>query len=571
MRANAKYNRGKKSMTSKRPVVLMAILLILLAACFALPRLQNAYFGWSTSAPSAASDPPALAGINSVSNLVVTQQADGRWMVSFDYFYTGAPRAATLEVFQVVTGSTPGSVAQNHMTGAASAKRGANHYSGEIHNPRPYEMAVTTQVYATMQVAGVPRPAPIARIALDQRIQWPDPVVLEVEQAIAAGRPETIVQRAVGLIDSNERPKLENARALLQALVERRPRTDSAYVELGRVAMKTNWSAVGLREAEALIRSALQISPDSANAKILLGYVLAHQGRFRDAEPLFVQAAASNPPNLWLWANWGQLMDMQGKKEAAIGKYREAVTRPPTKDTYDRARQDAYSHLLLLLAHRGDLDGIEALYKQRAQEYPGSECFSIEYARFLVLQRADAARATAVLRDSPAPQCDAAKTREVQGLAHYVNWSRAQDPGRAESLLQARAFLPAGPNLFYALASTDRTAAIVQQLIASGDKLGAQDNRGFDALGYALRTGDAVIARRLLRLGAKPDAEEGPERMPAALIPVLTQDLEIVRLLQRAGVDYNRLRFQGTTAVEYARNLGNSKLMEVLDPKAGAL
>jgi ankyrin repeat protein len=194
----------------------------------------------------------------------------------------------------------------------------------------------------------------------------------------------------------------------------------------------------------------------------------------------------------------------------------------------------------------------------------------VDYARFLALQRADAARSAAVLRESPSPACDASRAREVQGLTHYLAWSQAREPDRAEILRQARAFLPVDANLFYALASSDRVLAVAQQLVAAGEKVGVQDRRQMDALAYALRNGDKAVARRLLRLGAQPTAEVGPERMPAALIPVLTRDFDGIRLLQRAGVDYTRLRYQGNTAIDHARSQGDSKLLQVLDPKGGS-
>jgi tetratricopeptide (TPR) repeat protein len=558
-------------MVSKRPVILMAILLLLLG-WLVMPYIRS-YFEPQASHAAKVSEAP-LPGISTVSNLAATQQPDGRWMASFDYFYTGEPKGAYVNLYQVVTGASggpAGSPEPDSMVIAIRAKRGANQYSAEIHHPRPFEMAITTQLYAGIQNSSVPKIPMIAKTTLDKRIVWPDPLVVDVEKAVSAGQPEAIVQRAADLIDMNDSNWLPSARMLLQALVERQPKVDSAYVELARVAMKTNWSTTGLRDAETLIRSALQINPASVNAQILLGYVLAHQERYKDAEPLFVQAATSNPPNLWLWANWGELLTMQGKKDEAISKYREAVTRPPARNGYDRARQDAYKNLVRLLDEKGNLDELEALHKQRTKEYPSAACYSVEYARFLVIQRADDNGSTALLRDVPSPQCDNAKTREVQGLAHYVRWSRTEQAGRSEVLLQARTFLPASPQLFFALASSDRTVPIAQQLIAVGDKVDVQDNSGYDALGYALRNRDTAMARRLLRLGAKPTAEQGGERMPAALIPVMSRDREAIRLMQRSGVDYTKLRYQNRTVADLVRDSGDKKLLQWLDPRTGGV
>lgn len=557
-------------MSAKRPVVLMAILLALIGAYVASPMLRDHQLATRFDPdPSGAprGTPAPLPGSNSISGLVVAQQPDGRWLASFDYFYTGAPFGAVIYVAQVVNDGKS-KARTDWRVSTATALRGAHRYTAYVNNPNPYEMYTTIQVFAKMDEAR----DKVVKAIVDQRIQWPDPVVVEVEKALAAGTPETVVNRAVQLIDAGRRDELAKARTLLQTLVDKSPRTDAAYVELARVAMKSNWSPSGLREAEALIGSALQIDPSSANAKVLLGYVHAHQGRHKEAERLFADAAEANPPNLWLWANWGEVLAMQGKRDAAIAKYREATTRPPTKDTYDRARHDAFEKLLLLLDAKGDFSGMEALLKQRAGEYPASECFSVDYARFIMLQRADAEAALAVLRDSPSPHCDGTTTRLTQGLARYITWSRVPEgPARVEALLQARAFQPVGPALFYALASSDAGSAVAQQLVSTGEKLEVQDNRQMDALAYSLSKSDTRTSRRLLRLGARPTAEIGPERMPAALIPVLTRDLEGIRLMQRAGVDYAKLRFRGSTAIDHARERGDEKLLQLLDPRAGRL
>lgn len=550
-------------MASRRATVLVVILLSVLGLYFGLPAAQKAYYERGRSQQPAPADEPPLAGQNSIGNLSVARAPDGRWIATFDYFYTGDPKGAVVRVSQAyaVGHDEPGNVISS--IDERNARRGAQRISIEVPNPNVREMFRTDRVYAGLST---PNGTPFSSTSVTGTIQWPDPVALVVHEAVIGGRPESIVQQAVALIDSEDRRQLARARTLLQALVEKSPRTDSAYVELARVAMKTNWNPAGLRDAEHLIGSALQVAPDSVNAKILLGYVYAHQGRYKEAEPLFAQAAAANPPNLWLWANWGELLAMQGKKQAAIQKYREAVARPPTRDTYDRARRDAYWHLLRLLDEPRDQDAVEALLKQRAQEYAGAGCLGVEYARFLVLQRADAAAALVALREFPSPQCADGSARAVQGLAHYFSWAQGQEPERSDTLRQARAFEPVSPALFRALASSERGVAVARQLIANGEKLALRDRDDLDALALALRDRDSATARRLLRLGASPLAEVGTEKMPVALLPVLTRDFDSIRVLQRAGVDYTRLRFQGTTALDYARNQRDTQLLQALNP-----
>lgn len=555
--------------SSKRTVVLMSVLLVVLAGVFAWPHAERLYF--KQAAPAFAPPPtaPAPVGENKLTGLTVTQDPGGKWIANVDYEYSGQPRGVMVHVSQLVLGVGPDG-RSNMVESAQAARVGKHRISVEIRNLYPDFKLVTEKVSVEFVeiTHGVKQ---LAILEVHQRIQWPDPLVTEVERAIATGKIQAVVDRAVGLIDSEDSVKLGKARVLLELIVEKAPGTDAAFVELARVAMRSNWNATGLREAETLLHSALQIRPDSLNAKVLLGYVHAHQGRYKEAEALFAQAAAGNPPNLWLWANWGEVLAMQGKMEPAIAKYREAIARPPTRDTYDRARWDAYAHLLVLLQRRDDVDGIQALLQQQAKEYPDQRCFAVNHARFLVLQRGDIAAAVAALQEGSSRDCDTSRSREVRGLGYYVAWAQSEGADGGDALRQARALAPVGPNLFYALASTDRGAAVARKLLQSGESLHVRDNLEVDALGYALRNGDERVTRRLLRLGANPVAEQGADKMPAAMIPVLTRDFAAIRLLQRSGVDYRKLRFQGTTAIEVARTQGDTKLEQVLDPKADSL
>jgi tetratricopeptide (TPR) repeat protein len=364
---------------------------------------------------------------------------------------------------------------------------------------------------------------------------------------------------------------LSEAKTILEQLITQNAQFDQGYVELARIAMKSIGGPESLHQAESLLSSALQIKPDSANAKILLGYVYAHQGRVAKAEALFADAANSNTRNLWLWANWGELLVMQGKFDQAIVKYREAIARPMTHDTYDRARADAYEHLLVLLQRRKDFDGMEALYKQRIAEFGPGACYSTGYARFMLQVRGDAPGAIDVASGALNQNCEDSEARQILGLAEYVRWANTTGPQRAESLNQARIFLPAGPMPLYLLATSDRTAPAAKQLIASGEKIDQTDNDKLTALAYALQNRDLSAAKRLLALGARPDAPVGYGAIPVALIPVMEGNIEAIRMMQQFGVDYSKLRYRGATASDLAKQSGNSALIAVLAQNQSAL
>lgn len=59
--------------------------------------------------------------------------------------------------------------------------------------------------------------------------------------------------------------------------------------------------------------------------------------------------------------------------------------------------------------------------------------------------------------------------------------------------------------------------------------------------------------------------------MPAAFLPVLQDNVEEVRALRRAGVNYSKLRYRGTTALDMAKQTGDDKLIEELTRNGSAL
>ncbi len=66
-------------------------------------------------------------------------------------------------------------------------------------------------------------------------------------------------------------------------------------------------------------------------------------------------------------------------------------------------------------------------------------------------------------------------------------------------------------------------------------------------------------ANSLSHLEVKP-LDEGR----VALLPVLEGNLDAIRVLQRAGVDYSKLRFKGASAIDFAKQSGNDALLNAL-------
>lgn len=523
--------------------------------------------------PAAATRPSSsapLPGKNTVSALEVKQSQPGRWTADFDYFFTGQPYSASLSIDLTPQEASAGQMLAppNTQTELPSPQRGAHHVTFPI--AYPGGALQTLQVKAVMRDQMFGKQV-LASQQVDQVIDWPDFQTWAMDQEIANSSPQQNLDRAVGLINSDSSDGMASAKAILEQLIQANPRFDAGYIQLARIAMRTDWGPDGLRQAKDLLATALRISPDSADARILLGYVYAHQRDFKRAEMLFEEVARTPVRNPWLWSNWGELDEMRHQPEQAMSEYRRAIAQPVAHDDNDRGRLFAYDHMLQLLKARNDLDGMEVLYKKRLNDFGPGSCYSTDYARFLLQVRGKVQAAIDLAKGALNQSCNDAPARQMLGLAEYVKWSQTVGQESAHALDTARIYLPAGPQALYLLAESDRTVVAARKLIDSGESIDERDNDNLTALAYALQNQEPAAARRLLSLGARTDVTVGYAQVPVALLPVLLGDSEGVRLMQRHGVDYMRLRYRGATGYDLAQRLGNAQVLKVLGAQKSEL
>lgn len=553
-------------MMQKRTISLLAVMLILLCGYLGNWLWQR----YNAPPPPIVQQP--LPGKNNISSLDIHQDQSGRWIAEFDYFYTGQPDRAYIRIDAI--NEEKKDLAKPPFNPIRAA-RGSHHVSREIRRPFVVEQTSTAQVVVQL----ISRTKTIAVQRSQKNISWPNIHIWALIEEFAKKSPDDMYKHAVTLIDKGGREDLYDANYILERLIGNDPKFSPGYIELARIAMKTNWSPEGLHQAETLLASALKIQPDSANANILLGYVYTHQRRFQEAEALFTQVSQAPTKNLWLWSNWGELLVMEGKTDQGMQKYRQALAGKRPHDTYDRARLDAYSHLIALYEQNEDLDQAEALLKQRIAEFGNADCscanhcFIANYVEFLIENRDDISHTIELGRKAINSNCNQDDARQALGLAYYATWAHNTNKNdhHDDLLSQARVYLPSNPGLLYLLATSDRTMIILKKLLSEGESLEQVDNRNTNALSYALGNRDTPAAKRLLKLGAKPDVTVTSDNVPLALIPVFNDDLDSVRLLVKSGVDYSNLRFNGFTAYDYAKRIGDKKLLKSLGTIAHGL
>ena len=541
-------------MQSRRTLVLMGILLVLLGVL-----LGRGEWGALLS-PRAHPEPP-LPGVNSIVKFTVTHEPSGEWMAHVDYFYTGVPVGARLLVKSARSGDPDKDGPRYWAPGVKVLERGAHHVDLALNRPGDISRETSTStVHASLWHAE----AEIARQSLAQVIDWPDQQTYWKQFSMRSKSNAKLLEEAKAFIDSGQAGGIEFAQDNLKALLMRDPNAVQAYVELARCAMKLHWGPDGLHQAETLLESALAIDKDDVNARILKAYVYAHQGRYALALKLNEELAKSATDNLWLWTNWGETFEMMGNTTAAIAKYRDAIAHPRPHSGYELAQNFAYERLIDLLGARKDLNGVEAVYEQHVQAYGKADCYSAQFARFLLEKRNDVDKAVVLADAVAAGPCRDPYAQRALGLVWYSAWAASPESNQAGLLNKARLSYPPGPQLLFTLAGSERNLPTLRLLLKHGETIDERDNGQMNALAYALNKHDYAAAKRLLALGARPDATVGADAIPVALFPVFDEDAEGIYLMQKVGVNYSTLTYRGMTAVDLARRNGNMRLLESL-------
>lgn len=507
-------------------------------------------------------DPP-LEGKNSITNIKAIKTSNGRWKVSLDYFSKGGGQLKTfINIAWSVDASGPQNNAETQYKGIdLLAIQGAHHIENELPYPwqtggmtTKYVVATLVQGYASDRKTLVSENIPLV-------VAWPSPEIWMADNEIQDKSEAEVVRKASDQIDGGN---LIDSKRLLERLLTKKPNVDSAYLELARIAMKSNWGPEGLHQAEVLIDSALRIQPMSADALVLQGYVYKNQGRLNEAESIFGKASNTKTNNLWLWINWGELRESQGNANGAIDKYMKATNQKPTHDRNDRARQLGYERLISIYRARKDVHRLNDLYKNRMNDYSDNACFRSAYARFALQQLGEFQKSLDLAKDATESICIEANGKQILGLAYYAMWMNAESADKNGYLNQARILYPASARLLFDLSASERTANAVKKLIAGGERIDQLDNQRASALAYAVRQKDYETAKRLLSFGARPELIVGNFELPVAILPLLEGDYDGIIELRKIGVDYSKITYQGISLLQYAKKIKDEKLIRAL-------
>lgn len=531
-----------------------------LAALLALLLVSTAWLTRDASEERFARRPvPAAVQVASVTGLAAQEAADGSWVVSARYAYSGEPAGAVVSV-RPVGGKGVAPASSPSAIPPRPAQPGSHEIRFELGRPATTDAWDGVEVRLEALVGNSVQT--LAHRELDQVLRWRPPEAIAAEREMAGRTPGQAVARAAELIDAGATAEAE---AMLSTLLAREPGLARANVELARVALKRQPGPDGARRAEPLLQQALRLDPGSAKARTLLANVYAYQGRFPEAKAQLEAASRTDPLDLWIWTGWGQLLEMQDQWQPALAKYRAAIALKPRDAGELLAKKQAYARALALLDLAGDDAALDTLHRLRAAEFGDADCAAVHDERFRLLRaQAEPEVVLSRLHAVPASACDPATVREAMGVAEYL-LAGSHGAGQAVPMIeQAKLKSPVTARLLYELAWSERGSAVIRHLLASGVAIDQKDAQHNTALTYALDTGRVEAARRLLALGARTTALVGPEDLPVALVPVFNRDAQGILLMRRSGVDYAVLRYRGLTAVEHARKIHDARLLDML-------
>jgi superkiller protein 3 len=166
---------------------------------------------------------------------------------------------------------------------------------------------------------------------------WFDPLVNEVEQM--RGGKQARLDVALKRMKSSPAEGM----SLLQKLIAEDPNWSPAWLSQGRALLEFGKYA----EAEASLRQAVKLSPDSVDANFNLGLALFQQGKVEAAGACFQEATRLKPDYALAYFNLGHCWKKQGRPKEALDAFQQAIRSKPNYAA-------AHTNMGQLLSDQGD-------------------------------------------------------------------------------------------------------------------------------------------------------------------------------------------------------------------------
>lgn len=550
---------------SSREIRLSVLAVILLLALGYLLFGPDSYFR-SRGAQYPQTTYKTLPGNNEIVSVTLIEVSTYKAELEIEYFYNGAVGPYALLHIEIPLSADSADTTKQIRT-AVRINTGKNKIKAPVHrflSGVPAKLQTKTAKVAILRPGG----GELVSRTFEQTIYWPSSDQFSLASN-ELGEVERLYKLCVDTIDSER--DLDNAKRGLEKILLAKPEYVPAYAELARYQMKTNWSPDGLAQAEQSLNTALRLDPNHANSHVLIGYVYTHQRRFKEAEAALRKAEKIGTGNIWLYTNWGVLRALEGKRHEAIEKYRKAIEAPPSLKTHERARSDAYVHLLEIFTADKRWSEADTLHQQRITKYPDNGCHKADYALFHLVRNGDHENAIAIGSKALEQQCPVQHIDErlILAMAYYTKWAKLLGSGADartadQHFNRGQALYSDMPKLLYSLARSSHTATVIPSLKRRGIVVDAPDREGISALVHSIINRDMVATDNLIRHGSNVNQRLNADGLTPLMLAASRGDYDFVAMLLRKGADRNLRTRSGYTAERIAAMGGHKKIAALL-------
>jgi tetratricopeptide (TPR) repeat protein len=405
----------------------------------------------------------------------------------------------------------------------------------------------------------------LAKKEMDYEIEWP---VLEKITSLDKYKLKNNLEYAISANDSNNVKYIREAKDKMEQNIVVDPGFLESYLELARSHMKLNWNETGLSQAENVLKRALELDNNFANAHVLMGYVYTHTNRYKKAETSFRLAEELGTDNLWLYTNWGELKLMQREKEKALSFYRKVAAHPRKMDRNDRPLLASYKAIINILFHKKQWNEVDSTYQAMLKTFQDKECVKYEYSKFLLFYKQDFDKAMQIAKDSLRLKCyNPEQIKTLIAAIYLAKWAKTpnkSDASAKDLKRNAETLQYDYVKIIRFLAQSENSSKIIDELSKTGLSINDLNSKKMTALAYTVAENDLESSRNLINMGADVNITVNEDNWTPLMIAVSNRNEIMTKVLIEAGADDELKTNSGITVHDLAERFGNSEIKQLL-------
>ncbi|WP_444994440.1 hypothetical protein [Aliikangiella sp. IMCC44359] len=374
---------------------------------------------------------------------------------------------------------------------------------------------------------------------------------------------ESRLNMAIYWLDTGKNSDIRLAKKTLDSILLDDPKNVQAYIEMARYHMKISWGEVGLKRAEEILDSAMQIDNSIANIYVLRGYVYTHQKRYSLAEIDFVKAKQIGTNNLWLYANWGEFYQKQNKLDEALNYYQQVISAKREKRSNNKRPKIAVYHRLEnIYMDENKIDELDQLLEKKSIEFSENACNLSYWANVKLYYMGQTQTAHDLAFRGLSLGCDNTKyAKRVYADTLFALWNeKTIDKNIKVDLYNKGIALDLNwASRLYRFATNKYLEPVFQSLIKNKVNINEVDLDGHTVLSYAVLNNNSKVITKLIKMNADPNQKLQGEST-VFFLALVSSNIETINAIIDSKVDLVTTFDNGVTADYLASQRGFHKV-----------